>query len=114
MTQKHPKADPRPHADHDTRALFAAQLRAARAALGWSQTDLGEKTGVTQRAIYKVENAATEPRQLTRRRIEKAFGDAGVEFESSQAGGFTMIVRSVAGDRPPAHPKRSPHRRAAR
>jgi hypothetical protein len=69
---------------------------------------------VTQRAIYKVENAATAPRHLTRRRIEKAFGDAGVAFESSQAGGFTMFVRSVAGDSAPGRPKRSPHRRGAR
>jgi predicted transcriptional regulator len=33
--------------------------------LGWSQTDLGERTGVTQRAIYRIEDGATRPRQLT-------------------------------------------------
>jgi transcriptional regulator with XRE-family HTH domain len=114
MTHKPSKADLRPHDEQDARQLFAAKLRAGRAALGWSQTDLGEKTGVTQRAIYKVENAATAPRQLTRLRIEKAFGDAGIAFESSQAGGFTMVVRPVAGARPPARPKRSPRRRGAR
>jgi transcriptional regulator with XRE-family HTH domain len=114
MTHKPPKVDLPPQDDQDTRQRFAAQLRAGRAALGWSQTELGEKTGVTQRAIYKVENAATEPRRLTRQRIEKAFGDAGVAFESSRAGGFTMFVRAVDGDLPPDRPKRSPHRRAAR
>ena len=110
MTYKQPK-DLRPRDDRDARRRFAAQLRAGRAALGWSQSDLGEKTGVTQRAIYKVENAATAPRQFTRLRIERAFGDAGVEFESSTAGGFTMFVRPAAGG---GRPKRSPHRRAAR
>src|SRR5262249_38394547 len=92
---------------------FAAQIRAARAVLGWSQTDLGERTGVTQRAIYRVENGATAPRQLTRLRIERAFGEAGVAFESSQTGGFTMFVRAVGGGRQPGHPKLSRRRQAA-
>ena len=114
MTSKHPKADQQSHDVPDPRQQFAAQIRAARAVLGWSQTDLGERTGVTQRAIYRVENGATQPRQLTRLRIEKAFGDAGVAFESLHTGGFTMSVRSATGDRPPNRPKLSPRRPAAR
>ena len=114
MTIKPLKADPPSHRAEDTRQLFAAQLRAGRAVLGWSQTDLGERIGVTQRAIYRVENGATQPRQLTRLRIKKAFGDAGVAFESSQTGGFTMFVRSVAADRSPARPTLIPRRQAAR
>jgi transcriptional regulator with XRE-family HTH domain len=114
MSSKHAKADLRSHGAQDARQLFAAQIRAGRAVLGWSQTDLGERTGVTQRAIYRVENGASQPRQLTRLRIEKAFGDAGVAFEISQAGGFTMIVRSVNGGRPSGRPKLSRHRPEAR
>jgi transcriptional regulator with XRE-family HTH domain len=110
MSNKHSKTDLRSHGARDERQQFAAQIRAGRAVLGWSQTDLGERTGVTQRAIYRVENGATQPRQLTRLRIEKAFDDAGVAFESLQSGGFTMSVRSANGGRPSGSPKLSRRR----
>jgi transcriptional regulator with XRE-family HTH domain len=110
MSSKQSKTDLRPHEARDARQQFAAQIRAGRAVLGWSQTDLGERTGVTQRAIYRVENGATQPRQLTRLRIERAFGDAGIAFESSQSGGFTMSVRPVNGGRPSARPTLSRRR----
>jgi transcriptional regulator with XRE-family HTH domain len=110
MSNKQSKTDLGSHGARDARQQFAAQIRAARAVLGWSQTDLGERTGVTQRAIYQVENGATAPRALTRLRIEKAFGDAGVAFESLQTGGFTMSVRPMNGGRPPGRPKLSRHR----
>src|ERR1700735_2477684 len=114
MSNKQSKTDSRSHGDRNARRQFAAQIRAGRAVLGWSQTDLGERTGVTQRAIYRIEDGATRPRQLTRLRIEKAFGDAGVEFKRLQTGGFTMFVRVAAAGRAPAHPKLSPPRREAR
>ena len=114
LMNKHAKIDVPSRGVQDERQLFAAQIRAGRAVLGWSQTDLGERTGVTQRAIYRIEDGATRPRQLTRLRIEKAFGDAGVEFKRLQTGGFTMFVRSAAAGRTPAHPKLSPPRREAR
>ena len=31
---------------------FAAEIRAGRAVLGWSQTELARRTAVTQRAIF--------------------------------------------------------------
>ena len=114
LMNKHAKIDVPSRGVQDERQIFAAQIRAGRAVLGWSQTDLGERTGVTQRAIYRIEDGATRPRQLTRLRIEKAFGDAGVEFKKLQTGGFTMFVRVAAAGRAPAHPKLSPPRREAR
>jgi ribosome-binding protein aMBF1 (putative translation factor) len=78
----------------DSLQQFAAKIRAGRAVLGWSQTELGKRIGITQRAIYRIEDGATVPRQLTRLRIEKAFNDAGIEFVSAPSGGFTMRVRS--------------------
>jgi ribosome-binding protein aMBF1 (putative translation factor) len=111
---KHAKMDLPSRRVQDERQLFAAQIRAGRAVLGWSQSDLGDKIGVTQRAIYRIEDGATRPRQLTRLRIEKAFGDAGVEFKKLQTGGFKMFVRFAAAGGSPAHPKLSPPRREAR
>jgi transcriptional regulator with XRE-family HTH domain len=74
------------------RVLFAARMRAARAVLGWSQTELGKKAGITQRAIYRLEKAAAKARHLTQVRIDKAFRDAGIEFAELPNGGFEMIV----------------------
>ena len=114
VMNKHAKIDMPSRGIQDERQLFAAQIRAGRAALGWSQTDLGERTGVTQRAIYRIEDGATLPRQLTRLRIEKTFGEAGVEFKKLPTGGFTMFVRSAAAGQNPDHPKPSPPRREAK
>ena len=67
-------------------------MRAARAVLGWSQTELGRRVKVTQRAIYRLEKAAVRARHQTQVRINKAFKDAGVEFEELPNGGFEMKV----------------------
>ena len=111
---KHVKLELPSRRIQDDRQLFAAQLRAGRAVLGWSQTDLGERIGVTQRAVYRIEDGATRPRQLTRPRIEKAFGETGVKFKKLPTGGFTMFVRSAAAGQNPDHPKLSEPRREAR
>jgi DNA-binding XRE family transcriptional regulator len=83
----------RRHLDAE-RLVFAAKLRAARAVLGWSQTKLGKKAQVTQRAIYQLEKAACKARQRTRARIDKVFEDAGIGFAQLPNGGFEMIVQS--------------------
>ena len=74
--------------------LFAARMRAARAVLGWSQTELGKRAKVTQRAIYRLEKAAVRARHQTEVRINDAFRNAGVEFEDLPNGGFEMSVPS--------------------
>lgn len=74
--------------------LFAARMRAARAVLGWSQTELGRRARVTQRAIYRLEKAAAQARHQTEVRINKAFKDAGVAFQELPNGGFEMSVPS--------------------
>jgi predicted transcriptional regulator len=84
---------PQPDGEPDA-LLFAARVRAARAVLGWSQTELGKKAHVTQRAIYRLEKAAVRARHLTQVRIDKAFEDAGIGFSQLPNGGFEMIVRS--------------------
>jgi transcriptional regulator with XRE-family HTH domain len=80
--------------------LFAARMRAARAVLGWSQTELGRRARVTQRAIYRLEKAAVRARYQTEVRINKVFKDAGVGFEELPNGGFEMSVPSQLVTRP--------------
>jgi len=74
--------------------LFAARMRAARAVLGWSQTELGRRAKVTQRAIYRLEKAAVRARHQTEVRINKVFKEAGVAFQELPNGGFEMSVPS--------------------
>ena len=47
------------------RQAFAAKIRPTRAVLGWSQTELAQHVGLTQRAIHKLEQGGTEPRRGT-------------------------------------------------
>lgn len=49
------------------------RIRAARQALGWTQTDLAERSGVSPRTIHAIEKGST-CRQATKRRILSALG----------------------------------------
>jgi predicted transcriptional regulator len=82
---------------------FAAEVRAARAVLGWSQTELAKRTAVTQRAIYCIEQNVVQPRKQTEERIIEAFTDAGLRFERLSNGGFKMTVSTKAIAKP--HPR---------
>jgi predicted transcriptional regulator len=66
---------------------FAAEIRAGRAVLGWSQTELARRTAVTQRAIHCIEQNIVQPRKQTEDRIIEAFADAGLRFERLTIGG---------------------------
>ena len=72
-------------------AKFAAQVRGARAILNWSQTELGERTGFTQRSIHKLEQGS-DIRRSTALAIVKAFRDAGTGFEELPSGPFKIVV----------------------
>src|SRR5436190_9448199 len=63
------------------RHAFAAKIRLARAVLGWSQTELGRRVGLTQRAIHKLEQGDTEPRRSTVRALEEIWRNQNIEFE---------------------------------
>lgn len=56
------------------------QIKAARALLEWSQTDLGEKTGLSQAAIANIETARHRPNDTTLDSLLTAFDQAGIEF----------------------------------
>jgi predicted transcriptional regulator len=58
----------------------AAQVRAARALLDWSQADLAAKAGVSTTAINGVERGKADPRVSTVTALRRALEAAGVEF----------------------------------
>lgn len=79
---------------------FAAKIRVARAVLGWSQSELAGRAGLTQRAVHKLEQGDTEPRRTTARMIGAILSEAGLEFEDVGDGGFRLVVRPELLDRP--------------
>lgn len=74
------------------RLEFAAKVRAARALLGWSQAELGQRVGVTQRSINRLEQANVDIRRSTAVAIEEVLREEGVSFEVIQSGGFRIVV----------------------
>ena len=60
--------------------LTPGQIRAARALLGWKQTDLAKASGVSEISIKNIERGATDARSSTIGKIEAAFLSAGLVF----------------------------------
>lgn len=60
--------------------ITGAQIRAARALIGWKQTDLASASGVSEISIKNIERGATDPRGSTLSAIQEAFSKAGVVF----------------------------------
>lgn len=57
-----------------------AQIRAARALLDWSQSDLAEFAGLSQTGIARIENGTNKPNSRTLDKINTAFDHADIEF----------------------------------
>lgn len=74
------------------RHRFAAKVRAGRAILGWSQSELGRRAGLSQRSIYRLEMAAVDIRRSTVVALETVFARAGIDFEPLADGGFKVVV----------------------
>lgn len=60
--------------------MTPAQIRAARALLGWKQTDLATAAGVSEISVKNIERGATDARGSTLGKIQAAFEAAGVEI----------------------------------
>jgi transcriptional regulator with XRE-family HTH domain len=60
--------------------ITAGQIRAARALIGWKQTDLAKASAVSEISIKNIERGVTDPRYKTLEAIQKAFEKAGVVF----------------------------------
>lgn len=67
--------------------LTAAQIRAARALLGWSRDMLAAKTGISLRTLVMIESEEANPRASTIERIAASFAKAGVKFIKENGGG---------------------------
>ena len=64
------------------------QIRAARALLGWSQTELAERAGLSLPTVKRVEiNSDLRVSLEARQRLRVALEEGGVEFIDENGGG---------------------------
>jgi len=74
--------------------LSAEQLRAARALLGWSQTQLAEKAGLSLPTVKRVEiERGPRVSDAARLALRVALESGGVEFISENGGGPGVRLR---------------------
>jgi transcriptional regulator with XRE-family HTH domain len=64
-------------------SISAAQIRAARAYLGWTQEKLAEATGLSAKTIYNLELGNISPRSETNNVVFQVLRDKGIEFLES-------------------------------
>lgn len=62
--------------------IFPAQLRAARAWLGWSQDELAIKAGVSKHSIARYEQGRSIAWDGTLNKLKSALEAAGIRFHS--------------------------------
>jgi transcriptional regulator with XRE-family HTH domain len=68
--------------------LTIEQLRAARGLLGWSQSKLAERAGLSLPTVKRVEiNLGPRVSEEARNRLRRALESAGVEFIDENGGG---------------------------
>ncbi len=79
-----------------SRMIYAAQIRAARALLNWSQGDLAERAGISKQSVNRIENGSMDARFSTMTALNDAIRGAGVEMGEDSSG---TVRLSVARDR---------------
>lgn len=78
--------------------LTGAQIRMARAALGWGVRDLATKAGTTPNTISRIEGGG-DALGGTLSKIEAAFIAAGIEFIPENGGGEGVRFRQRKDER---------------
>jgi transcriptional regulator with XRE-family HTH domain len=74
-------------------AISAAQCRAARALLDWSQSDLEASAQVAKKTIADLERGTRQPYARTLMALRAALEAAGVEFIAENGGGPGVRLR---------------------
>ena len=74
--------------------LSIEQLRAARGLLGWSQSKLAERAGLSLPTVKRVEaNLGTRVSDEARTKLRRALEAAGIEFIDENGGGPGVRLR---------------------
>ena len=75
--------------------IFAAQVRAGRALLGWSQAKLAERSGVSRNVVARLELGISDARMSTVSNLRTALVEAGLDFVSEPNGKFGVLRRDI-------------------
>jgi predicted transcriptional regulator len=78
------------------------QVKAARALLGWSQSDLANHSGISEPTIARLESADGElgGRGETVRKIRSALDAAGIDLIEENGGGPGVRLRKRVSKKP--------------
>jgi transcriptional regulator with XRE-family HTH domain len=69
--------------------ISSAQSKAARALLGWTQSQLAERSGVSLRTVANFEGGEHQPIPSIQAALERALQEAGIIFlDQDRAGGL--------------------------
>jgi len=80
--------------------LTIEQLRAARGLLGWSQSELAERAGLSLPTVKRVEgDAGPRVSEVARATLRRALESAGVEFIDENGGGPGVRLRKRTSKR---------------
>jgi transcriptional regulator with XRE-family HTH domain len=75
-------------------SVTAEQLRAARALLGWSQTELAKQAGMSLPTVKRVESErGPKVSEEARFALQRALGLSGIEFIDENGGGPGVRLR---------------------
>jgi predicted transcriptional regulator len=80
----------------DEAKVFAAQIRAARGLLDWSQDDLASHSGVSRTVIARLESGQTDARTSTTTSIRLAFKLAGIRLVDDDQGWFGVLLQKIS------------------
>lgn len=84
-----------------SKLITIRQVKAARALLGWSQSDLAQHSGVSEPTVARLESADGElgGREATARKIQVALETNGIEFIEENGGGPGVRLRKRTSKR---------------
>ncbi|MDY0072465.1 MAG: XRE family transcriptional regulator [Thauera sp.] len=69
------------------------QVRAARAMLGWSRTDLLKAADLSMSALLRLESELSDTRVSTLRKIVMALSAEGIEFINREDGSIGVVMK---------------------
>ena len=72
--------------------VYAAQIRAARGLLNWSQGELAERAGVSKQSVTRIENGTMDPRFSTMASLYESFLSAGVKITMDADGTVRISI----------------------
>jgi transcriptional regulator with XRE-family HTH domain len=76
--------------------LSPAQLRAARAIVGWSREELADESGMSPQAIREFELGSSDPKMGTVQKWKRALEAAGVAFlDETESDGPGVRLKKV-------------------